>query len=476
MIRPLVIWTTLGCSLAFAAEVTVSPGDDIRTLTASLGPGDEYIFEDGVYEIDNYIEWNGQGTEDQPIILRAAQGANPIIQLSTAGSQVAFINGASWIHISGLTFEGEDNFFEEASFYGVRIDNSSHITMENCAVRHVSATAIRLAGDASNNNNIRIAHNQISDTGSGHGIYLGCSNGSCATQNSTFDNNWIYDMGGDSYGIYIAFTSYDNTVTNNVIYNVGNDAIATHSTEFGDPNIIESNVMWNVGRYGMYISGSAQVRNNVVFNAGTHGLYSENNNGTLEKLVITSNTFADTGSYAVRLRQWAGTTGMVFANNALTNTTGNGFRADEGDLDDAVYIRNNAISGYVTGLDPEGDAFFPGGGSYDFVDAENWDFYPSRTSSLIDSGDAASEAWIPSHDFIGQPRDGNTPDVGAYEWVGTDNPGWAIQEGFKAFEDRTGGEQNSVGGCCKKDEASEASLILLFPLLGLGWGVRRRRS
>ena len=58
----------------------------------------------------------------------------------------------------------------------------------------------------------------------------------------------------------------------------------------------------------------------------------------------------------------------------------------------------------------------PGGGYADFVDTENWDFYPNGDSDLVNSGDPSSEAWVPETDFNGVPRDGDAPDVGAYEF------------------------------------------------------------
>ena len=70
--------------------------------------------------------------------------------------------------------------------------------------------------------------------------------------------------------------------------------------------------------------------------------------------------------------------------------------------------------------------------------------------------------------------DGAAPDVGAYERSTGDNPGWAIQEGFKV--PGVDGEPISeeVGGCgCNDDSLVQNAWMIvgLLPLLGL-----RRRS
>ena len=82
---------------------------------------------------------------------------------------------------------------------------------------------------------------------------------------------------------------------------------------------------------------------------------------------------------------------------------------------------------------------------------------------------------IPEFDFNGVARTGTNPEVGAYEWDGFDNPGWAVQEGFKSF-DLNYATNNEVlgGGCCRTDDkTAEAALVL--PLLCLA-AYRRREE
>src|SRR5688500_5966778 len=103
------MFITLVVSIAAAATVEVRPGDDIVTLTASPGAGSEIVFGDGTYEITQPLEWTGVGTEAEPIVLRAADGATPVIEgygawiLARIGHDDA---PAEHIVVRGLTFRG----------------------------------------------------------------------------------------------------------------------------------------------------------------------------------------------------------------------------------------------------------------------------------------------------------------------------------------------------------------------------------
>ena len=190
---------------------------------------------------------------------------------------------------------------------------------------------------------------------------------------------------------------------------------------------------------------------------------------------------------AVQLSDWFFRSGMVFTNNVLANPTGYGFDYDDDftEYDSTTnYISNNVVTGLVEGYDPllYPNWVLPGGGFADFVDVENWDFYPSSTALLINVADPSGQAWVPLTDFNGAPRDGAAPDVGAYEWDGEGNPGWTVQEGFKELGFEGGGDSHDVGsgGCCgggKKQEVEEedAAALILLPFLTLGWVRRRRR-
>src|SRR5690606_38179426 len=140
------------------------------------------------------------------------------------------------------------------------------------------------------------------------------------------------------------------------------------------------------------------------------------------------------------------------------------------------YISNNHVTGLARGFDPEQfpDWVVPGGGFSDFADAAAWAFYPRQGSSLINSADASGDAWVPNVDFNGTPRQGDVPDVGAYEYDRPGNPGWAITEGFKELGPGTRGDPSALSsGCCGGNKSRDA--VLFLPVALIGW-LRRRRT
>ncbi len=467
---------TLTLPSAQAAEVEVSPGDDIVTLTASLAAGSEIVFNDGVYPLTTALTWTGQGTEDQPIILRAKEGATPILEISADAWIGAYITGATYLEVRGLTFRGAADW-ESDNAYGVEIISSSNITITDCEIGEVGSTLLYLAG---NNSNLTITNNHLHDSVSGTGIYIGCSDVSCWTENSTISGNWIHGLQGTgAYGIYLAPGGQGNTLSNNVIHDTNYRGLRVDSTEYGEPNVVQGNVLWNVNEVGIDARGSSRVRNNVVFNVEGVGIRSAaNDRDTLDDVVISFNTVVNTSSYGVFIEEWDGRTGNVLANNAICNPTGYGlYVEDEGDTGavELGLFTGNLVCGLADVPDALAETFAPGGGFDDFVDTEGWDFYPATGSNLKDAGDPAGETWVPETDFNGAPREGDAPDIGAYEWVGEGNPGWAIQEDFKESGYSSGPGEEVGGGCCN-DKSSSAAGLLLLPLIGFGWRRRRRAS
>lgn len=470
---PLILALTLPG--ARAAEVEVSPGDDIATLTASLVAGSEIVFNDGVYPIASALTWTGQGTEDAPIVLRAKSGAKPILEIAPDAWVGAYITSASWMTIKGLTFRGAVGW-DADNAYGVEITGSNNVKLQDCEIGELGSTLLYLAG---NNTALTITGNHLHDSVVGTGIYVGCSDASCWTADSDISGNWIHGLLGTSaYGIYVAPGGQNNTLRDNVIHDTNYRGLRVDSTEYGDPNIVEGNVLWNVNEVGLDARGTAIIRNNVIFNVDGVGLRSAaNDRDTLDEVVISFNTVVNTTNYAVYIEEWDGRTGNVLANNAICNPTGYGlYVEDEGDTGavELGLFTGNQVCGLVEApADLEG-TYAAAGGYDDFVDPEGWDFYPGTGSHLKDAGDPAGTTWVPETDFNGAPRDGDAPDVGAYEWVGEGNPGWAIQEDFKETG-YTAGPGEEVGGGCCGDEGSKSAGFLLLPLLGFGLS-RRRRS
>lgn len=470
------LWFALFAAPAFATNAEVSPGDDIATITAALTPGSEIVFNDGVYTVASTLTWSAAGTESEPIVLRAKEGATPILEL-TSGWTIASVTASSYLTIQGLQLRGGEGW-EDGGYRGLQIDGSNHVTVVDCDISNTAGTALYLSG---NNQDMVLRSNHLHD-GNSNGLFVGCNDATCWTESSVIEGNWIHNVGGDSgYGLYLAPGAQGNTVVDNVIYDTGYRGMLVHSTEGGDANTVEGNVIWNANDIGLYVAGASIVRNNVIFNITGVGLYTgDNGRGTFDDVVLSFNTVANTTSYAARIYDWEGRTGMVLANNAFANPTGYGLYfekpSDTGSVSDALIV-GNVVSGLVDGLDADSGAFTGGAGFDDFLDPEGWDFYPSPNSHLINAADPSGDTYVPAADFNGADRPGDAPDVGAYEWTGAENPGWAIQEDFKEVGVDPGADGREVGGgCCGgKSKGAEEGLLLL-PVLGLGAARRRRRT
>ena len=468
----IVLWS----ALANAASIEVNPGDDIVNLTQSLAPGSEIVFNDGTYTIDGVIQWQGVGTADQPIVLRAATGAHPVIE-TTSGWVVANIENAQFIEVRGIVFQGSDDYFASGNgFGGLRIVNSSDITIADCEIRDVGSTGLGVGGDVTA---LSVTGTQIHHTTNGSGISVGCGDASCATADSVFTGNWIHDLGGD-YAAGMAFSPGTNNteIRDNVVYNMAGRGVQVTSTEYGPPNVVYGNAIWNVGDVGLGVYGSAIVQNNLIFNVTGRGIRTGQDNGrSLEKVAISFNTVVNTTDWGIDLADWAGKDAMVLANNVVANPITRAMRVQDPEnagIDATNYISTNVLTGYVEGLDATvyPTAFSPGAGFQDFVDAEAFNFYPKHESALIDAADPDGQAYVPETDFNGFLRDGDFPDVGAYEVVAVDNPGWAVQEGFKEVSDGALPPTPVTNGCCNKDASAESGGVLL-PVFG--WLLRRRK-
>lgn len=483
------MWTALALlSMAHAVEITVEPDDDVAALTTSLGSGDVITFTQGTFDLPDTLQWSWIGSSDRPVTLKAADGQEAVLRLET-GWQIVDLSASEHVLFSGLIFEGGDTW-EDETYGGVRIADSSNITFENCTIRNVTGTGLRIDGNASN---ITITGNQIERVGDASAIYVGCSDASCWMQDAIIAENLIHDIRGDSsFGIYLSHGTQNTEVRDNVLYNLGYAGVYLGSTEYGTSNQLLGNAIWQTDDTAVFVEGAAQVHNNLLFNLGGAGVWVRPN-GRIEQsdVVISHNTIANTGGWGLVLEDWLEAPNMVLANNAIANPTGLGLEYSQGYTyppdtgappPTTNFMAANHITGLVEGIDfiEHPDWIVPGQGFADFVDVENWDFYPSASSALRDAGDTSGEAAVPGADFNGVQRAG-PPDVGAYEWVTDGNPGWTVREGFKEFDITT--EAPPVveeAGCCKGSDDTETTgtpteALFLLPI-GLGVLLRRRRA
>jgi parallel beta-helix repeat protein len=468
----------ISITAALAADATVNPADDVASITSSLTPGDTILFEPGTYDIEAPLVWSGVGTEAEPITLKPVEEGAEVIIRNTGYGYGIEVRESAWIIVEGLTVTG-DELVEENGYSGILVADSTDVVIRNNTVDGVWGTGLRVDGDTSR---ITLEGNEVANLGNGTGINIGCGDASCWMQDSLVVGNLVHDVAYT--GISLSPGTQNNEFRDNVVFRTGDSGFYIGPTENGPQNIVEANAVWQTGGVGLYVEGSALIRNNVVFETGDDGIYTNNNdrNG-LYDTVISHNTFARTEGYGAYLDDFYEGSGLVFANNAVANPTGYGLYwpdefEDLGVPPDA-FLSNNVIAGLVEGyaqLDYPGFVI-PGGGYADFVDADNFDFYPDGGSTLINAGDPAGDAYIPELDFNGSTRQGDAPDAGAYEYIGSGNPGWVIQEAFKETGPGAGSARFDVGGgCCGgKDDQGGTEALFFLPLLGFGLGLRRRQ-
>ena len=466
--------------VASAAILELSPGDDLVGLSESLQPGDELILADGLYQIRGQIVWSVLSTESAPLTMRPAEGAEPVIELipdeeGNYDNDILQIEDSSWVVVEGITFQGSTDWTDDSQNHrGIQVVNSSNVTISDVTVMQTGDTSIYLSGT---NSGIVVENSHIHSTLNGYGFYVGCYDASCWTSSSRISNNWIHSIGGDdNWSIYLAHGSQGIEVTDNVIYGSAGYGVYLGSTEYGDRNGFEGNAIWGVSGIGLYIQGAARVRNNILFNIDGTGIFARDpERGTYSDTIISFNTVAQTTGWAVNLEDWY----FQLGNNAICNPTGYGLVFEDPEVDTATpdsdnLITGNVACGLVEGLDEFDDAFTSGAGFADFSDVEGWDFYPaSSDSTLIGTANPSGETYVPEQDFNGLTRDGDSPEVGAYEWTGSGNPGWAIQEGYKEFAQEGETIEETVGGGCCQEDGSSSAAFFLTPLVV--FGVRRRR-
>ncbi len=464
---------------AQAADITLEPGNDVAALTSSLSPGHTITFNAGTYMLDATLSWNAVGDETNPITFKG-NGTVVLESQMDGGGAIIRLFDSDFVVIENLTLRGATDRYEaEQGYDGLRINNSSNVEVRGLTIEYIGDNGIEVGGG--DMHTLSIEDNVVAFVRN-DAIVGGCGDVTCTVTASSIAKNVVHDtINGD--GIELQNGSNGNVIRDNILYNIAGQGIQSHSAAFGEPNQILANAVWQ-STDGIWLSGAALVQNNVVFNLEGEGIVSEDEGDSLEKVRITFNTVYNTGEWGVRLEDWRDrqtSDTLLFANNAITNTTGQALQARPDHVDPTVNgFSHNIITGFIdadelTELDGH---YQPGAGAADYSDPVGWDFYPTLTSTLVNAGGTDASSYIPSHDFVGVPREGDQPDVGAYERcrIGDGNANWQIREDFKELDGTCDIVIPPGGGCCSgsSDTAgNDTAFFVLAPLLFAG--LRRRR-
>lgn len=324
--------------------------EEFEQVANALQPGDELILQSGIYSQNGRRAVNIQGTEEKPIVIRAAQGADVLLTRPADNidrhNNIEFIDCAHLV-IRGLRFRGGSS--------GVRFIRGHHVTFEGCEIFATGNNALTMnSGDCQA---FVIRRNHIHHTGlsqSGHtegeGMYIGCHDGSCITTDSLFESNHIHHLRstsvGGNDGIEIKKGSYGNIVRNNTIHdtNIGRQYPGIFVYGGGpEINTVEGNVIWNAGE-GIQVVSDALIKNNVIFNCALTGITAAPHavQKQIQNVTICDNEIV--GHPTGVLLRWAQASEVRFQNNRIVCP---GQIALDAQTAPASILLNNYVEGQV---------------------------------------------------------------------------------------------------------------------------------
>jgi len=414
---------TLSADVAAGRTVEIHPvvaegQEEFEVVANALEPGDTLVLHGGTYSQNGRRAVTAQGTAEEPIVIRAAEGESPLLTRPADNidthNNIEFVD-CRHLTVRGLRFQGGSS--------GVRFIRGHHIIFEDCEIFHTGNNALTMnSGDC---DAFIIRRNHIHHTGlsdahptEGEGMYIGCHDGGCITTGSLIEGNYIHHLrstsAGGNDGIEIKFGSYGNTVRDNVIHdtNIGRKYPGIFVYGGGkDLNIVEGNAIWNAGE-GIQVVSDAVVRNNVIFDCLATGITAAPHAAVskMRNVTIVNNTILGHPT-GVRIR-WSEAENMAFCNNAVYCPAGTA--VDASGVDQQTF-RSNYVAGGLRGAQVDDVRFHDGGSiAAAFVSPDKHDFRPRSGSPLLDAADAA---FAPQRDFNGIVR--TSPfDVGACEGEG----------------------------------------------------------
>lgn len=424
--------------VAMAGVATITPADDLVGSLNALTPGDELVLGEGTYELTQRAAVTLLGTEQAPIVIRAADGVTAHVHRPNAAQNLIDFEDAQWVVLRDLVFSGGSA--------GLRFQAAQHLTIEGCEIRETDDVALRFNEAGADYVDIHIVGNQVHHTDhTGEGMYLGCPGGRCVFRESIIERNWVHHTNGPDItqgdGIEIKKGSWGNVVRDNVIHDTNYPCIISYDTGGNPPNIIERNVMWRCGNHGIQSAADSVIRNNIVLSAAAAGIALQpHDGGAPSNQIVVHNTVLNVVTEALAVRDPTGS--VVVANNALYAPGGTALRLVN-PQDGSVEVTGNVTEGSVS----PGVVAVEGSRDTDLVSphsggAPPMDVFPAVGSTLLS---AASAGHLATDDFNGTAR--TRSDAGAYEHDPAGNPGWTIEAGFKTGIGTTAtGDTGSVDG------------------------------
>lgn len=439
----------LTASVALAADCTANDGAEFSSCLTQLAAGDTLTLSAGTFEILGATLTNLQGTAAEPITIQGTLDTDGtrlshIIGQST-GSNTIEIQASSHLvfrdfelsHAAGATGNGVDLI----KFAGS--GTSHHVTIENLDVHDCGNVAISSQADEIHDICVRDSH--IHDIG-GSCFYWGYYE--AAYERKVHHSEIVHNLlqrcpqsagSATHYGIQLKSGNHDNLIEDNVLADVSGTTragiIVYHSAPkpVGGPlagsNVIRGNLVIRSRNEGINAAAGAIIENNIVVDAAGIGIFLQprsydgatyygslqvRNNSVIQSGLAPAIQFSSAAwdhPDAARPTEFSGNLAIVESGDGLTAPS------------ESATVGNNATNGNDNGAadtialsDVSQAVVSTNLGEADFL-------WPVAAGPLVDVGvDPAA-----SNDFNHATRDA-TPDVGAYEWTATSNPGWTPDE------------------------------------------------
>ena len=261
--KKLLLAITLAAAMCFAFAAC-GEGEEEEAMNVEVTAGGETILEDGVYDgftIDNALS----GTPESPTIIRAADGAAPVIKAQPGEYQ-----------------SGEQDELEPS--YGIYLCDAHDVIIEGITVEggtHGIIYESTISQGAESFDNITIKDCKVSGVVGAHGICFYAGNDYAPVRNVTVEGCEISDCKcGDSESLVLngnidGFTIKDNRIHDN--NNIGIDMIGFEGTaqhmEAEDPaDLFEMDMARNGKCFGNVVYNISAEGNPAYFEDGEYDL------------------------------------------------------------------------------------------------------------------------------------------------------------------------------------------------------------
>jgi len=289
----------------------MSPGHAFATIQQGLDkatkPGDVVYVEGGTY--NEQLTLTSSGTSQNPITLTNYNGEHVVVNGSGLSDDTAIdIYSASFVSISGLEIENDQNG-QGQDAEGVTIEgNASHVTLSDDVIQDVKgqgAYGIFVNGTIDTKgtlSNLNITGNQVSgiesnDSGGAgtYGIYLyDPTNGTPNITGASVTANQVYNLNAgnandDCSGLRVEGAASNVTLANNVIYEVNGYVPAKKGKNIPAPEAMGITI------YGTSTTAVSKltITQNQIFNCNLGESEALTLNGNIDGFQVTNNLVRD---------------------------------------------------------------------------------------------------------------------------------------------------------------------------------------